>query len=239
MEHKRFFIERDALEAGVPIESTGEVHHALHVFRLRKGDRIELVDGEGGFAEAVVKSVTRGSIGYEIIHFSRTPAPGGSLHLAFGILKGSSGDVIIRAGTELGVNSFIPVFSERSEVDDDEKRNNRRLARWKRITVSAMKQCGLLHLPSILEPVTLDELTNFSEHYDKLFFGWMHATPESRIPPLDNDTKVLCLTGPEGGFSKSESKLLFATGFSEVYLGPGRLRAETAAVAMCVLVKLR
>ncbi len=47
---------------------------------------------------------------------------------------------------------------------------------------------------------------------------------------------VICLVGPEGGFTEGEVALAVAAGARVITLGPTRLRAETAAVGMLAAV---
>jgi RsmE family RNA methyltransferase len=55
------------------------------------------------------------------------------------------------------------------------------------------------------------------------------ATPGGSPPDLDHPTVLI---GPEGGWSPEEE----SRGLAEVGLGPGILRAETAAVAAGLLL---
>jgi len=68
-------------------------------------------------------------------------------HLGIGILKGSKMDTVVEKGTELGVHSFTPL----------RMRHNVKLTinleRLKRISKSAIKQCGRGFLPVISPPV--------------------------------------------------------------------------------------
>jgi 16S rRNA (uracil1498-N3)-methyltransferase len=47
---------------------------------------------------------------------------------------------------------------------------------------------------------------------------------------------VLCLAGPEGGFTGEERELARNKGVHIVSLGPRRLRAETAGITLCTLI---
>ncbi len=50
-------------------------------------------------------------------------------------------------------------------------------------------------------------------------------------------TKIIILTGPEGGFTEDEINLARRNGFKTYSLGPRILRAETASIAACSIVQ--
>ena len=43
----RFFVEKEKIgEARIRLTAADDVHHALHVLRMRPGERVEICDGE-------------------------------------------------------------------------------------------------------------------------------------------------------------------------------------------------
>ncbi|MEC7405474.1 MAG: RsmE family RNA methyltransferase, partial [Bacteroidota bacterium] len=54
----------------------------------------------------------------------------------------------------------------------------------------------------------------------------------STWPALSNTNEIIAIIGPEGGFTKDEANLASDNGFSWVSLGPNRLRAESASLAI-------
>ncbi len=55
--------------------------------------------------------------------------------------------------------------------------------------------------------------------------------------PADRVDRVFVLLGPEGGFTPREVQRAREHGFAPISLGPRVLRAETAALAACVLLQ--
>ncbi|MCX7804338.1 MAG: 16S rRNA (uracil(1498)-N(3))-methyltransferase [Planctomycetota bacterium] len=60
----------------------------------------------------------------------------------------------------------------------------------------------------------------------------------ARLPRIGPGRTVLCLIGPEGGFSEKERLLALDAGFAPFRLGPHVLRVETAAVIACAVLML-
>ncbi len=237
MHSRIFFQRRQALLREEPIRDPVEIHHALNVLRLKTGDAIELVDGEGDSASAVLTKVSKISLEYDVISSQGVTPPVGGFTLAFSLLKGPANDRIIRFGTELAVRRFLPLVTSRtvhySDIDSSGK-----IERWRRITISAMKQCGRLFLPVLERPVSIEQLAGETDRHDENFFAWEKA--EVGLDPVifSSEGSFIGVIGPEGGFSDSEAETLESMNFRPVSLGSTRLRAETAALAVCTIAML-
>ena len=136
-------------------------------------------------------------------------------------------DLIVRQATELGVEKFIPVISERSfkKIEVILKR----IEKWRRIIVEAMKQSRRAIPMEIGSPVKLEELKPTAEEnilLDNFFRG---------SKPMElrrNVYSFSVVVGAEGGFSEKEGRLLRERGFTPVILEPYTLRTETAVVSI-------
>ena len=136
-------------------------------------------------------------------------------------------DLIVRQATELGVEKFIPVISERSfkKIEVILKR----IEKWRRIIVEAMKQSRRAIPMEIDSPVKLEELKPTAEEnilLDNFFRG---------SKPMElrrNVYSFSVVVGAEGGFSEKEGRLLRERGFTPVILEPYTLRTETAVVSI-------
>ncbi|MCK5159963.1 MAG: RNA methyltransferase, partial [Candidatus Aureabacteria bacterium] len=97
------------------------------------------------------------------------------------------------------------------------------------------KQCGRANSMEILPPVKFKEFLKMDS--GKKFFGSMDV-PESFKRDIfkDNNEKVICAVGPEGGFSEKEDEELKVNHFTPVSLGLYRLRAETAAITAAAIL---
>jgi len=246
----RFFHEAESAP-GDTLELDGdEAEHGAQSLRLRPGDTIELVDGKGHVATAQVTGSHRRRLTVSILARSfESPPDRPRLILGLGLLKGPRFDLALEKLTELGVDVVIPLLTHYSEVPLPGKTKS---GRWHRILVSAMKQSRRTWLPELREPVRLADMLA-AEKPDLLLVAHpalpdgtpapTYAAPAARLPtapPAPAPTSPagparrteLLLVGPEGGWAPEELRLVTKAGASFISLGPNRLRAETAAMAL-------
>lgn len=224
-----------ATSGSVQLDGT-EAHHLLHVLRGKPGDSVELFDGQGLVAAAVIERSSRRDVTLSITAHEQLPAPSPTMHLATAVPKGDRFDWLIEKGTELGVTRFLPLRTEYSSVDPRETK----LDRLRQTAIAACKQSGRAHLPQ------LSMATDFAEVLAKEAQGRrvLVADPRGeRFDPLADggsgrtqSTEWLLLIGPEGGFSPRELAEAQAAGARSIALPTPILRIETAAIALATLV---
>jgi len=236
--HARFFISPEQV-AGSRIIIIGEdVSHIATVLRMKPGETLLLCDGKGGEYTAQILKTGRLEIVTEIISELRKQIPYPRVILGQGLPKSSKMDWIMQKGTELGVESIVPLMTERTiiKLKDEEKR----IVRWQKICREAAMQCNRVDIPQVsrirfyrdflptldLGPSTL------------LLFPWEEGIqPLKEVLRKNNDVKkIVVLIGPEGGFSAAEAKMAMAKGSYVVNLGPNILRTETAAIAVLSMI---
>jgi 16S rRNA (uracil1498-N3)-methyltransferase len=237
MSARRFFVAgaRGAGET-VAIEG-GDAHKIANVLRLRDGDTIEIVDAAGNGFEARVRCDADGVRAELIAARESLPAIALQVDVAQAIPKGSKMDFVIEKATELGAAAILPVYSERSVVQD---LGASKLERWRRLAQAAAAQCDRRDIPSVAGPVPLEHLLERCGAYDLVVMPWEAAAPvplrESLPGWLAGVRRVLAIVGPEGGFSANEAALAAARGARLVSLGPRILRSETAALALLAIL---
>jgi 16S rRNA (uracil1498-N3)-methyltransferase len=225
-----------------PLLSKEESHHALRVWRLRHGDRIRGIDGEGNEFLAVIGE----SVGRRIqlqIEASRRSERESPWDIALGmplLHRASRLDWILEKATELGVRSIRPIVTRRTTVIPIEERMSKRLVRWERVIISAMKQSGRAWKPRLTEPQDLEAVLNADQERRIVW-----AAPSGgRMPPAAalrqaGNGAFLALVGPQGGWDEQEEELLRRYPGWSVSLGPHRLRSETAVVNLLSLLQDR
>jgi 16S rRNA (uracil1498-N3)-methyltransferase len=140
---------------------------------------------------------------------------------------------LIQKGTELGVQKFIPILSERTAV----KVIN--IERIKKIIIESAEQSNRISVPKI---TTLETLKKFIASFPKkgcLVFCDINCDQSDFKKILSKkDLDPICiLIGPEGDFSENERNLIINLEQSKsISLARNILRAETAAVAAVTLV---
>jgi len=230
--------------AGVVL-SEEESRHLRDVLRLRAGDEAHVFDGEGREFACVVSApgARRERARLEVRSRAEPPSPESplSLTLAVALLKGEKFDLVVQKATELGVRRVAPVLTKRADVRlRDERDADGRVGRWRRHALEASKQSGRAVVPSVDAPVAFDSLVGVrDEGTARLLFaerggaGFDSLADETHARPAS----AVALVGPEGGWDEDELSQARAGGWALVTLGGRTLRAETAAVAVCVLLQ--
>jgi len=213
-----------------------EAHHMCRVLRKRPGEKVVVVDGEGNEFTCVIDRCEARKAEVKVLSVRRKPKePVSRVTLAVAIPKGERMDRLIEKATELGVYRIIPIICERSNVKGVGKQKS---ARWKRIALSAIKQCERSLLPRIEETRTLVQLEKDLKSYQWGIAGWELSKRRvtQNLFPREPVGDVIVIVGPEGGLTEQEVKRLGHSGVLDVWLGERKLRVETAAIVLVSLV---
>jgi 16S rRNA (uracil1498-N3)-methyltransferase len=155
----------------------------------------------------------------------RRARPSPSLTVAFAPVKGDRPEWVVQKLTELGIDTIVPLVTDRSVVVWEGPRSARAVERLRRIAREAAAQSRRSWLPSIGEPTRLDRWAAEGATDAGLALADADGVPPSLALPV-------LAVGPEGGWSDAERAL----GLPSVRLGDAILRAETAAVAGAALL---
>jgi len=212
--------------------------HLSRVLRLGVGARVVLFDGRGKEAEAEVQSLQPAGVVLKVVQELKVQGESGlSLTLGLGLAKGDAMDKVVSQATEMGVRKICAFISSRSERVSAE-RAARRLARWQRLSLEALKSCRRSYAPEIGPIMDFAEVLPGPEE-EKLLF-WEEAEPGGIRGVLSGKRpeSVRLLIGPEGGFGPEEVSQAQEQGYRVVSLGPRRLKVETAALAALTILQL-
>jgi 16S rRNA (uracil1498-N3)-methyltransferase len=196
------------------------------------GDSLTIVDGEGGWFEAVLESVNGSRAEARITSRQASVGePGFDLTIAIGLQKSRNRfEVFLEKAVELGVGVVIPLVTERSE----ETRVNRRRA--EAVLLAAMKQSGRSVLPKITPSKTFESIFHGATQVFVCHEGPAAETSLVEALAHVSEEAVTLAIGPEGGFTEAEIQVAKAAGAEVVSLGNRRLRTETAGIAAAALV---
>src|SRR5437868_2524178 len=247
MTRRRFYAlpESFAPDAESVTLSADETRHLRDVLRLKGGDEVYVFDGAGREVRGKVQSIARDSTEVSVVSDVEPARPESPLKLtlAVALLKGEKFDLVVQKMTELGVARVIPLITARADVkirnDDDAER---KLIRWRRISLEATKQCGSARLMDIQNPIAFDDLikrTGGGELY--LMFSERGGTSlAAAIGETDEIREtVTALVGSEGGWTGEEIDQARDADWEIVTLGGRILRAETAAIVVAALLQHR
>jgi 16S rRNA (uracil1498-N3)-methyltransferase len=210
--------------------------YLTRVLRRKAGDELVIFNGDGNNYAATLTSVSSQSeVTITNCHTNPTESP---LHITLvqSLAKGSKLDLVIQKATELGVNRITPISAERSVMQIDEQRLQKRLQHWRGIAVSACTQCGRSVVPTIDAPVETGKwLSGNSAATLMLHPGGTQSISDITI----TDSQCQILIGPEGGFSDSEVALATSANIQLVSCGPRILRTETAGFTALSILQSR
>ena len=202
-------------------------HHLIKVLRKKEGDELVLFDGKGNSCLGVISDIHRSEVKLDVIDiFEKSLRSGIEINLGQSLIKNDPFNLTIQKATELGVTSFHPLITDRSELKIKMTRN--RSLRWNLIARGACEQCGENWLPIIEDPIKLDRWAANEESKIKIV---LYPNADNKISDFKYKDSVSLAIGPEGDFSDYEVDSLTEKGFIPVSIGKRILRAETAAIS--------
>lgn len=235
----RFYIEN--ITEPITVLEGSEAHHLSGVLRLGVGDSVELFDGKGNIATAIVEKVKKRSAELRIENLINKVQPKqGRIILVVSLAKAQRFDWMITKCTELGVDHICPAIYERTVKQG---KGSSLVTRYNNLAISAAKQCKRDFLPQIDVPA----------HFETILEQLKEQYPDSQLitASLEDDAKSLfesdiqqnsnkiVFVGPEGGLTEDEEALLRQNSAIPVRLTNTILRIETAAVAIASVLAVK
>jgi len=215
-----------------------EAHHALHVLRLKRGDRIIVLDGAGNELSCDIENTGKDFLSLTVKEKKFVPALPCAITLLVGIPKGKIIEGIIQKAVELGAHRIVPLLTERTitHLDSDDAENKRE--KWQHVAIEAIKQCGATWLPKIEAPTTIGQYLARKGKFDLSLVGSLQTErrhPRDWILEFQKRNARLPQTaavwiGPEGDFTLEELQAIESAGALPITLGNLTLRVETAAI---------
>ena len=209
--------------------SEEESKHCIKVLRLDAASLLYLVDGKGGFYEALVEDPhpkrTRLKILSKVENFGKRNH---YLHIAIAPTKNIERvEWFLEKATEIGIDEITPIICDRSE------RKDIKAERLNKVITSAMKQSIKAYHPILNEPVRFSELITKNAFTQKFIAHCMDGGKTTIREQLIPNSNYLIVIGPEGDFTLEELEVAVNNNFIPVSLGDSRLRTETAALEAC------
>lgn len=222
---------------GSEIELHGDpYHHLFRVKRLKAGESVRVVDGEGRARRGVVARVdrARGVIALGSAEPSREPRT--RVELLVAPPEPNRSAWMVEKATEVGVTAIHFVATDRA-ARDERTFGAQQLARLHRVAVSAVQQCGRSLVPEVSGIHALrDALDLLRKEPDSILVLEPGARPASEVlSTRPAGARLSVLIGPEGGWSEAEHELFRDEGYLLGSLGERVLRIETAAVVATAL----
>ena len=231
---QRYFA-KEKLEDKCALNSD-DLYHIKTVMRMKTGDKVEVVYDDSVYlceVEFIKDNVVVNLL--EKLETETNLEP--KIRLILPFLKEQKMDLILQKGTELGIDEFIFIETERTIVKVEDKKEQSKLDRWSRICKEASEQSMRLDIPNVkiernkeaLESLDGLKLLCSTQEKDK--------TVKNLLKNTRNYDKINIMIGPEGGFSLKEEIYFEKKGFTKVSLGSQIMRVETVPIFLASIIR--
>ena len=216
-----FYVPSAATLTEMPME---EALHALRVLRLKSGDEMYLMDGNGVFYRAEVTIAATKRCMYEIKEVLPQE-------------KGWRGNIHIAIAPTIDDITFLNCKQSERKV--------MRTVRLDKIVVAAVKQSRKPWKPKLNAMMSFKDFVT-APRGGRKYIAHCHEDIVRKdlfaevydLASSEKGEDITVLIGPEGDFSLDEVKLALDNGYESVTLGTSRLRTETAALSATMIAQL-
>ena len=223
----RIYLARD-LKSNIHRCSVDLSHRILNVLRIKNNETISIFNHEG--RECLCKVSIEGK--QVVLNLSEdiTSVVNKSkiIRLCVSIINMKLMDLIIQKSVELGVTHFIPIYTQRSQYKNIDKK----LDHWEKTVIHATEQCGRADIMKLVNPVSLSDFN--SSHQTSKFLLHQDGDKFKYQDLKTND--ITLLVGPEGGFDDLEIDYLQTNGWKMKTINVNILRTETACISALTLL---
>ena len=217
------------LSSHLPKEQT---HYIKDVMRLKIGDKLSIFNTLGEW-NAVIESYEKNGAKIKIMEKIRDKDNEKNIWLAFSPIKQNPLKFVIQKGTELGVQKFIPILSDRTIVREIN------IERIKKIIIEAREQSNRLSVTENNKPVSLKSFLLKFPKNGCLIFCDINSNQNNLKNIFEKKVEgpICILIGPEGDFSENERKMIIDQNQTySISLAKNILKAETAAISAITIV---
>jgi len=233
----RLFVDTP-LQAGLDLSLPAGAARHVQVLRMQPGEELIVFNGQGGEWRVRIARMGRSDVQVLVEQFVDVDREL-ALHvtLVAGMPANERFDWLIEKATELGAAEIVPTMCERSVLRLSGERAQKKREHWQGIAISAAQQCGRTRVPHIAAVRSLSEERageSAGIPVTQLLLSLADAQPLGRrlAARADTGAPLRIYSGPEGGFTEAEERLLRQGGALPTSLGPRVLRSETAPLAV-------
>jgi 16S rRNA (uracil1498-N3)-methyltransferase len=146
---------------------------------------------------------------------------------------------VLQKVTELGVSEIYLLEAEYSVVKVPRERIEKRLQRWTKIVIGAVKQSRRSNTPVLHAPEQCQTVCTHLQADLKLLFSERESARHLKVilGEFHKPSVVALAVGPEGGWTSHEEAVFVQHQFHPASLGSSILRTETAAIAALAVLK--
>ena len=134
-------------------------HRILNVLRIKNNEILSVFNHKG--QEYLSKVSIKGK--RVILNLSEEITTGTDksriIRLCVSIINMKLMDLIIQKSVELGVTNFIPIYTQRSQYKNVDKK----LDHWEKTVIHATEQCGRVDIMKLVNPVSLNDFNSIHQ----------------------------------------------------------------------------
>jgi 16S rRNA (uracil1498-N3)-methyltransferase len=206
------------------------IHQIKKVLRLQIGDRVIFLNGNGELFFSEIKQINGEQIFFEVYKKENHQLKKQKINLYFSVLKKDKVEWVLQKGTELGVDNFFPIISDRTE------KNNFKKERALHIIKEAVEQSERIFMPEFHD---VEKLSNvlIGLKSDETFYLDFDCQ-KINLAEVRQKNNINIFVGPEGGWSSKDKNIFNDFNIKSFSLGDFVLRAETASIAVLAVLKI-
>lgn len=205
-------------------------HRVINVIRLTPDEDFIVFDQTAWMQCTLLASQKKGVLQVRVCEVQLLTPLVPEIHLYQGILRREAFDVVAYAAAQMGITSFTPLLTQKSQRS---WQGSKELERVRNVMIAACEQSKQFCLPTINEPQSMDSICTSSPASSYRLY--CDPDGKSLLTVLNDLVKVSAqsihvVIGPEGGFADTEMKLLNDNKFVRCALTPTMLRSCDAAM---------
>ena len=239
---QQFFAEPSWIRENKIYMQGADVNHIKNVLRMKPGEDVRVSDGGGKAYLCCIHSYEGQTAVLDILKELDPDTELPSRIVLFqGLPKGDKMEWIVQKAVELGAYRIVPFAAKRSVVRLDEKKAEKKQARWQLIAKGAAEQSGRGIIPEVGAVCSFAEALRMAGELDVVLIPYeleegMKETARI-LKGIAPGQSVGIFIGPEGGFEEEEVEQAKRAGAHAVTLGKRILRTETAGLtALSILM---
>ncbi len=225
MEVRRFFVDNVISHKFLVLEDRSFIRRLKKVLRLKEENRVKLFDKTGNEYICKIKEYKGSSIKFEVLEKLRTgKKPEKRVFLYQALIKKDKFEKVVEKGTEIGIENFTPIITERVI----KKALN--FERLRKIAIEATEQSGRLFVPLINKPMRFEKALKEARGMI-LFTHFSGKKIREYLSELKEASEISVFVGPEGDFTTKEVELARSLEKVRVVnLGETILKSETVSI---------
>ena len=236
----RFFINNDLIKGKEISLENPTSHQIKNVLRMTEGDYFELFNNTGNSYKAKIIDSEGNLIKCFIEDQLKTSQDEIEINVYQSIIKISKLELIVDKLTEIGISSFTPIVTERTQKKDIDSLSENKLKRLKKISIESSEQSGKVYIPNISSIKRLRNLDiGNPDNLDIVFYE--NNDNAKKLNYLKNkffDKKSISVfIGPVGGFSIEEIEYFKCKESVIINLGNTIFKSDTASIISVALLR--